>query len=117
MSLRTVSKRAGLTRTKASKWFVVPNLALAVPSATHILVLNIIEHATGVWSAAALVTPFVRGGSVQQVFDNHAHEAFGDFRTVKAAKRACEKYARAWLRKQPQRAQCACESIAKKRTS
>lgn len=65
--------------------------------------------------AMALETPAGSPATVDGILSNHAHAVVGDrFRSMSAAVRASEKYARTWAKRGAQEP-CACGTIGKKR--
>jgi len=99
-----------LRRVPTGVWFTIRNIGMSVVSETHTLVVNIVQTERERWLGAVITTPIDNEHAID-VFDDHAHEVLGEFKTEAAARKKGEAYAKKWLRTQRELAKCACEPI------
>lgn len=73
----------------------------------------VVTSQSGRWSVSALETPTALVGSVQGVFDDHAHKVIGTYDDIPSAFRAAESFALSWGKKHKVARfdVCTCEAI------
>jgi hypothetical protein len=66
---------------------------------------------SGPFSVNAVETDMLLGFAGRSAAEGHKYKDVGEFKTEKAAIAACEKYAKAWLKKRKREERCACTDI------
>jgi hypothetical protein len=97
------------------KWGKPPTIFNATLESQTSRVALLVAQKDDVWIAAAVETP-LGNSTLNGVFEDHAHAVIGEeYRTAMAAKRAANRFARAWFAKHAAAPRCPCKTISTRR--